>query len=375
MKINRSLLVSLLGGSLLLAFVIFQYSIDCNYRLSADDFSGVDYAKDGIPGLGYAWKSYWGWEGTFLNKVLQGLSMWFIGLGVPIGIVLGSIKLAIAGSNYVLLGALNKKFNLDWSKSDRLLAASVFIITLYLISPDQSELWHWAIGTSSSYMFSLSFLQLAAALILSDRVLWALIPLSFVAQSRATYAPLVFGLLFIISVWTCKRGDKKCKQWALLSVGFLIFMALYFIAPGNYVRLGSPSYEFDQWLYEYWKGVRNLFVTYNLSKVDTILLSLLVIIPAVLDREAGLQPIKKWVYAIPLILYGIFGIGHELLFVTLTGYCEWTRVLSLHVFLFYSMVLIYGFWFLPKLVVKAGRFKVASGVNLLQLQILGHMHV
>jgi hypothetical protein len=95
MKINESILVSFLGCLLLLAFVFYQYNIDCNYRLSADDFSGVDYAKEGIPGLGYAWKSYWGWEGTFLNKTLQGLSMWFIGLGVPIGIVLGSIKLSI----------------------------------------------------------------------------------------------------------------------------------------------------------------------------------------------------------------------------------------------------------------------------------------
>jgi hypothetical protein len=210
-------------------------------------------------------------------------------------------------------------------------------------------------------MFSLSFLQLAAALIISEKVLWSLIPLSFVAQSRATYAPLVFGLLFIISVWTYKKGDKNHKQWLLLSAGFLVFMILYFIAPGNYVRLGSPSYEFDQWHYEYWKGLKNLFISYNLAKVDTIALSLLVIVPAVLDSGAKLRPDKKWVYAVPVLLYGIFGVGHELLFVTLTGYCEWTRVLSLHVFLFYCMVLIYGFWLLSGVAIKVGKFNILTG--------------
>ncbi|MBL4586639.1 MAG: hypothetical protein JKX84_06250 [Flavobacteriales bacterium] len=79
--------------------------------------------------------------------------------------------------------------------------------------------------------------------------------------------------------------------------------------------------------------------------MDRVLLGLLAVLPFLSVANMKFpKPNRFWKWAIPLFLYAGFAVAHEVLFVYITGYCEWTRVLSLHSFLFLIICSIYGFW-------------------------------
>lgn len=323
-------------------FVAFCFSLDFFYRISADDYSGIDYAMDGIPGLGYAWRFYWNWEGPFLCMVLQGLLMYGFAVGVPAFFLLGSVKIAMVAANYVLLSALSERYELNWSMAMRVWAAVVFAMTLYLISPETSQIWHWAIG--SVYLFPLIFVQIGVALLLRDRILWAAVPLAFVVQSRATYSVIFFGALFLLMVfkWISKSPGKK--DWLLLCGILFLFLSLYLIAPGNYARMNDDEFTLAHLTGQFKRGLENLIISYNIAKLDRVLLAVMSLMPLIVGMPKKRLPSKFIHWALPAVLYLAFILVHEFLFVAITGYCEWTRVLSLHSFLFLVTGIVYGLW-------------------------------
>jgi hypothetical protein len=104
----------------------------------------------------------------------------------------------------------------------------------------------------------------------------------------------------------------------------------------------APKFLFQQFK----SGLQNLFISYNIAKMDRVLLGLIAALPLIGASVSIPRPKKGWIWAIPAVFYGGFAIAHEALFVFVTGYREWERVLSMHSFLFLITVSVYAFWFL-----------------------------
>jgi hypothetical protein len=168
--------------------------------------------------------------------------------------------------------------------------------------------------------------------------------LAFVMQSRATYAVLAFGFIAAVTMFNWWRGSEDRKKWLLLSAFLFLFLALYLIAPGNYMRMKPHGNALPFLITQFKIGLQNLFVSYNIAKMDRVFLGLLTVLPWVGFQEKILRPKQLWQWCIPALLYVGFAVAHEILFVYITGWREWTRVLSLHSFLFLSMMFVYGFW-------------------------------
>lgn len=332
--------------NMVLAALFFGYhlAIDRWYCLTADDYAGIEYASKGLPGIGYAWQYYMHWEGPFLSFFVQGLLMRLVWLGMPPVVIFIVSKIAFCASSLVLLTAISKRFELNFPLPVRVLFALIFGTTLYIISPNQPEIWHWLIG--SEYLTFLIYLQMGAAALISNRPILAILPLAFVMQSRATYAVLTFGVVFLTSVWCFVTKAERLRQWVWLTAFLLAFLVIYLVAPGNYVRLEDHGRSLPDLFNQFQMGLQNLFVSYNIAKIDIVLLGLLAFLPLIGPSAVVPRPRKIWQWAIPVMIYIGFAVAHEMLFVYITGYSEWTRVLSLHSFLFLAASFIYGFWLL-----------------------------
>ena len=342
-------------------FVVYHVFLDQYYCLSADDFAGIDYASQGIPGLSLAWHFYFAWEGPFLNHFIHGLLMWLVSIGVPPILVLGLVKVSMIGSCLVLMSAVSTRFYLNWDRQQAIFSALVFTLVLYIISPEQTQIWHWLTGMV--YLYPLIFLMLGFAAVLRKRFWWAIAALAFVMQSRATYAVLIFGFVVLLTMFYWWKKEENRKQWVLLSAFLFLFLALYLIAPGNYVRTEEQGGNFS--VVQFKMGLRNLFISFNIAKIDRVLLGLLAVLPWAGFRQKKPKPKQLWQWAIPFVLYVGFAIVHETLFVSITGCREWERVLSLHSFLFLSMMFVYGFWifsFVPASWKKTIQFASVIGI-------------
>jgi len=344
MSVNQKerVLLSILNVMLMLAFLGYHFLLDQYYCLSADDFAGIDYGSKGIPGFSYDWRFYLNWEGPFLSCLVQALLMRLVSIGVTPSIVLLLVKATMVASSATLLKAASNRITLNWGWTKAIFGSLLFNITLYIISPNQSEIWHWLIGLV--YLIPLIFLQLGIAALLANRFWLAIAALAFVMQSRATYAVLIFGFIVLLTIFNWWQKAENRKQWLLLSAFLFLFLALYLIAPGNYVRLKEHGNSLPFLVTQFKIGLQNLFVSYNIAKMDRVLLGLLAVLPWVGFQQKIVRPKQLWQWAIPAVLYVGFAIAHEALFVYVTGWREWTRVLSLHSFLFLSMMFIYGFW-------------------------------
>ena len=123
--------------------------------------------------------------------------------------------------------------------------------------------------------------MLGVAAIFRDKLLLAVVPMAFVMQSRATYAVLIFGFIVLVTAinWWAKTENKK--QWLVLSVFLFLFLAIYFIAPGNYVRLTEHGNSSSFLVSQFQIGLQNLFVSYNIAKMDRVLLGWVAVLPLI----------------------------------------------------------------------------------------------
>ncbi|MCF8275490.1 MAG: hypothetical protein K9J17_02055 [Flavobacteriales bacterium] len=323
-------------------FLLYHLGLDQYYCLSADDFAGIDNSIHGIPGLSHAWHFYWNWEGPFLSHFINGLILWTVSFGAAPMIVFMLVKLALLGSTALLIRSVFIRFqcSLSWSKS--WLVAITFNIILYLISPNKSEIWHWLTGTL--YLVPLICLQLGAAAIMRDKLLLSVVPFAVVMQSKVTYAVLVFGFLVLLTALTWILNSDNRKRALFCLTALFLFLAAYIVAPGNYVRLTDHGKSNEELLWQFIIGLYNLFISFNLAKLDRVILGLLIGIPILGTKTKLLRPSKFWYWLVPVFLYLGFSVMHEVLFVSITGCREWTRVLSLHSYLFLVMVFVYGVW-------------------------------
>ncbi len=360
MKIQTKVtLDDLMGGLLLMLFTFYHLSLDSSYRMSADDFSCVNYASQGIPGFGYAWNFYLNWEGPFLLMFVHGLLLFTISIGVPAMYMLFVVKSCVVLANYTLLSSISKSLYLNWKISYRVVFSVVFTVALYLISSSKDEIWHWIVGVC--YLFPIIFLQLGLASLIRGHILRAAIPLAFVVQSRVTYSIIIFGAIALLAAFNWIRDNPKKREWAVLTALLLIFLVIYLIAPGNYARMSEVEYDFSHLMYQFNKGTRNVLISFNIAKLDRVVLVVLAFFPLKAGNYKKSALMKNWLWLIPGILYLLFVLIHELTFVYITGYHEWERVLSLHSFLFLVMCVAYGSWFGALLQAKAPNVGVPLG--------------
>lgn len=364
-----TLLLPLVNVVLLALYSFYHIGLDKFYCPSADDFSGLFYASQGLPGLSYAWRFYLNWEGPFLSMVIQGLLMKSVTIGVPPYVGLLVVKLSLLLSSYVLLMALSSTLKIGWEKHEGLFVALIMNICLYEISTEPSQIWHWLIGTT--YLTPLIFLQIGVAFLIRGQFLLALLPFAFVMQSRATYAVLFFGLIALIGTASIIFQWENRKKWLSFSFGSLFFLVVYLAAPGNYVRMVEHGNSVAFMATQFKIGLHNLFVSYNLAKLDSIAAGLLASLPVIAHKGDRIRPKETWQWFAPAALYGGFAVAHEVLFVYVTGYREWPRVLSLHSFLFLCMAFVYGVWLLS--MISNRIHKGAIPLSVLGIFCLGQM--
>jgi len=335
-------LKQVLAGLSTLAFFIYHLTVDFYYRPNADDFAGMYYASNGLPGLGYAVRFYFEWEGPFLSMIVQGLWMRLLYLGVPGIIILGSIKVMLfVSSVYMTEGVIEwisgKK---DWALA--VIGGAAITTTMYLISSEQSEIWHWVMG-SVVYLHPLLFLQVAIGLLLRGKFYHAILPLAYIMESRATYAVLFFGLITLITIWAWVKNLEWKKRALLMEAILLVSLLIYILAPGNSKRVSQGGFDMEHYLYEYFKEIRNLFLSFNLAKTDRLLMGLMMLVPLLPNLNSQrFQTIKKGI-ALPGLAYVSFVFAHGVVFVLATGYAAWFRVYSMHTFLFIICALFYAY--------------------------------
>jgi len=344
----------------------FFWLIEQYYCPSADDFSGIQYASVGIPGISYASQFYMNWEGPYLSQLLMGLLMRLFIVTQSAALTLSIAKLALILTSALFVKSVSDRFNMGWTWAKALISAVLFVLSLYLVSPSQSEIWHWLIG--SVYLLPLIYFLLAGSFIIQNRFYMACVPVAFLMQSRITYAVL---LLFAIGIYTVilqlQKSDSRRGWLGLFLVG-AISLVVYVVAPGNYVRLSEHGNTVAFMFSQFKLGLTNFFISFNLAKGDRVVLLLLSIVPVLLQKRNFPRPNESWQYLIPGLVYLTFIIGHAVLFVVLTGYCEWIRVLSFHSFLFLMVCVIYGGWMYGLIPVQwRGKTRFLSLVGVLVL--------
>ena len=356
-----------------LGFVVFHLLVDSHYRPNADDFAGMFYASQGLPGIGYASRFYMEWEGPFLSMIVQGLWMRALYVGIPGGIIITTIKVLFLLSSVYAFSGLLQFLNGRKNLAVAVIAASVTTTTLYLISSSHDEIWHWVMGTVV-YVHPQIALMLAFGLLLRKKFMLALLPLAYIMQSRATYAVLFLGLFTLITAisWIYKSSWRK--SITLANVFLLLCFLVYLLAPGNANRMSPEGFDFAHYLHEYKREVKNVLLSFNIAKLDRILIGVLAIIPMlpnakVLDR----LPNKLWI-ATPALAYLGFVLIHAAIFVYATGYGAWHRVISMHTLLFFIVCLFYAYttyhWLLNnQLKQKIERFTVPLAAILLMFKM------
>lgn len=340
------------GIAVALCLMFFAF-LEQDYCPSADDFSGIMYASAGIPGFSYANQFYLNWEGPYLSQFLMGLLMRLFVVTGNASLVLGITKLSLILAASIFVRSLGMRLNFDWTWPQSLLSGVVFTLSLYLISPTQTEIWHWLIG--AVYLLPVIYALLASAFILQGRLALASVPVAFLMHSRITYGALVLVTIILVTIVQYLSRSADRKGWLIISMVAFFSLLIYVAAPGNYVRLSEHGNSFTFMISQFRVGLSNLFFSYNLAKADRVLILLLTIAPILLCNGSIVNKRWSWKLLIPGAAYFVFVVLHGVLFVILTGYYEWTRVLSFHSFLFLMCCLFYGFTlygFLPSVLRK-----------------------
>jgi hypothetical protein len=335
-----------------LGFVVFHLLVDSHYRPNADDFSGMYYASQGLPGIGYAIRFYLEWEGPFMSMIAQGLWMRALYLGVPGGVIISIIKgLMLLSSTYMYGGIIQYLTG----KKDLWLAlfsGALTTMTLYLITSSPDEIWHWVMG-SVVYLHPLVFLQIAVGLLFRKKFMWSIFPLAYIMQSRATYAILLYGFISCITIYAWAVKTDWRKRITMANVLLLACLLIYLLAPGNERRVNTEIFDFTHYLHEYRREIRNILISFNLAKSDRLILGLMAFVPLLPTSGWSRKLSNKWVLLLPGFAYLIFVFSHALLFVYATGYGAWSRVFSLHSFLFmmtgmFYCYLVFDYWVRPR---------------------------
>ncbi len=325
-----------------LGFVVFHVLVDSHYRPNADDFAGMYYASQGLPGIGYASRFYMEWEGPFLSMIVQGLWMRALYIGVLGGLIISCIKVMLLLSSVYMFGGITQALSGKKNMTDSVLLGSTFVTVLYLISSAQDEIWHWVMGTVV-YTHPIIALQIGMGLLCRKKFIWAILPFAYIMQSRATYAVLFYGLTTLLVVYAWSQNTSWKKQITMANVFLLLCFLIYLFAPGNANRMSPEGFDMAHYIHEYQREIKNILISFNLAKLDRVFIGLLVMIPvlpvAAFVRE---KPLKAW-YLLPGVAYLLFVLAHGVLFVYATGYAAWHRVFAMHTFLFFVVCLFYAY--------------------------------
>jgi len=323
-----------------LGFVVFHFLTDFHYRPNADDFAGMFYASQGLPGIGYASRFYMEWEGPFLSMIVQGLWMRALFLGVPGGIIISVIKVIMLISSVYMFNGIIQLFSGKKDLITSVISGAVSTTTLYLISSSQEEIWHWVMGTVV-YIHPLVFLQLTIGLLCRRKFALAVFPMAYIMQSRATYAVLFYGLITLLVIYAWAKNTKWKKQATVANLILLIAFLIYLFAPGNANRMSPEGFDMAHYIHEYRKEVRSILMSFNIAKIDRIMIGLIAFVPFIpASGYLKFKTMKYWV-VLPGLAYILFVLVHGIIFVYATGYAAWYRVFSMHTFLFFLVCLFY----------------------------------
>jgi hypothetical protein len=335
-----SVLKWVLATATVVALFGYHLVLDYHYRLNSDEFACMSYASQGIPGFGYALRFYLEREGNFLCMIIQGLAMRALAVGVPPYLILFGLKLTLWASVLFAVRTVFQVLGRGMDAAVSVFAASVIMITLYLITSNRPEIWHWAMG-SVVYLVPQALVLLAASFMLQKKWAWAMVPLALLMHSRATYAVLFYGAVTLIMALLYHRYKERGWRFATMNLILLVVLLIYVFAPGNTNRLSEESVSTGFMLNQFKRDLTNIFVSFNLAKTDRLALGLLALVPLlpILQiRPRGAQ------WLLPGLLYVAFVLAHSVVFVAATGYAAWTRVLSMHSLLFLVTATFYAYF-------------------------------
>lgn len=319
----------------------YHLALDYYYRLNSDEFACMSYASQGIPGLGYALRFYLEREGNFLSMIIQGLAMRSLAVGIPPYLILLGLKLTLWSTVLFTVRTVFRLFGRRIEMAQAALASSVVMVTLYLISSNRPEIWHWAMG-SVVYLVPQMLVLLSAAFLLRKKWAWAMVPLALLMHSRATYAVLFYGAVTLLMGYFAVQDKKQRWRYMTMNLFLLAVLCIYVFAPGNANRMSEEAVSTGFMLNQFKRDLTNVFVSFNLAKADRLALGMLAFIPLLpkLQMRLGRRQLL-----IPALLYVAFVLAHSVVFVVATGYAAWTRVLSMHSLLFLVTACFYSYVF------------------------------
>jgi len=335
----------ILGPIAVIAYLLYHALVDISYRPNADDFAGMYYASKGIPGIGYAVRFYFEWEGPFLSMIVQGLWMKLLSIGVSGGLIISIIKAGLLASSMFMFNGVYRLLTGKGDLGGSMLAGAAFCTAMYLASSAQDEVWHWVMGTVV-YLHPIIALQIGVGLLLRKRFGFVLIPFIYIMQSRATYAVLFLGLISLVTAVFLIQKKAYRRKMLMANVILLGAFLIYLLAPGNSHRVSNADFGLAHYIYEYSKEIRNVFVSYNLAKLDRVFLGLMAFLPLMVQLNVNKWKLSRTQLILPAIAYLAFVLVHAAVFVAATGYSAWPRVISMHTFIFslvcgfYLMILI-----------------------------------
>ncbi len=333
-------LKTLLAVCSALAFAVFHLLTDAHYRPNADDFAGMYYASQGLPGIGYASRFYMEWEGPFLSMIVQGLWMRALFLGVPGGLIITTIKILLWLSSVYMFGGIIQLLSGKKDRVSAVILASATVTVLYLISSAQDEIWHWVMGTVV-YTHPVIALQLGIGLLCRKKFVLAVLPFVYLMQSRATYAVLFYGLSTLVVIYAWFQNTNWKKQITVANLVLLVSFLVYLLAPGNANRMSPEGFDMAHYIHEYRREIQNILISFNIAKLDRVLIALIAMVPFLPGSPTLTLRLVRWKAVLPALAYLLFVFAHGLLFVYATGYAAWNRVFAMHTFLFFIVCLFY----------------------------------
>lgn len=137
-------------------------------------------------------------------------------------------------------------FNLDWKNIYIYILASVFVSSLYILTPNKSESWYWLTG-SVVYLWPITLFTIGLSYLFVKKLRFVDYFFAFITsffavsynESLGMLAVATYGLIFILDSYK----KKSSKMHIMLFVSSIVSFLVMFFSPANAARRAGPGGE------------------------------------------------------------------------------------------------------------------------------------
>jgi hypothetical protein len=313
-------------------FPVYLLLIDYNIRYTLDDFWYLETLREQGGALKSSIWLYLNYEGPFLG-FLRLCYLYYL----PEFAILGITLFLHISAAWFFVSSLFVFTKTKVSRLDSWLIASTLCSALCFLCMDASCNYHWIVGTA--YLCCATYVFWACGFMLRNKPWLALPFFILLMHSRINFAALVFGgygMLFLYHYFF-KRKFNKQMFYSLIIMS--IAVAIYLVAPGNWVR-SVTSEEIDAGL---GAGLKRLFISEYLLHLPHALVFSLAIAFVLPDEFAEKIRLKKNLLFIPFFLVLFFSIiNMTLIFLATKTFYYGNRIWLMNTIIYFAAVSYYS---------------------------------